>query len=405
MKRYGTLAAFLLSFIIISILAIPSFAQPPGWSGDENLAFLMEINDISIADSTLENPIPIEPTQPLSIFLTYTTGANLTLISGEFTMSYLGFPLFTQPFNFNEQLDEGASEDLINQTIDLSSLLAAGNISLITGTITGSFAFTYELLSQPGNVTVGDDFVLRIGAIGAAAIISISGLITLILTLISVFSLLLALDEFQMGILAARKMRIAKKAGDVTFFPRPVVIRQKQKKGHETPSDEMLIERVSSVAGSGWDGKRCPQCRKKWKRDAIACSKCGLDHDSAMHVFSDEISQYAPQALKIVPRKGSMTVGRLGRKLKLKPDKSGALAAALTNVGELQTKSVKVPLSKVAFSGSTFAGTYWSWIQLLSGATPSWVDLAITMALGLAVSVIIAYFMNWLARVSELGYD
>jgi hypothetical protein len=333
------------------------------------------------------------------------TAANLTLLSGTFTLSYLGFPLFTQPFSFNKQLDEGASENLINSTLDLSSLIVGGNLSLVTGTITGSFSFTYELLSQPGNITVADDFVLRIGATGAAAIISVSGLLTLGLTLFSIFSLLIALDEFQMGILAARKIRSAKKAGDVSFFPRPVVIRRKWKKGHENPSDEMLVERVSSVAGSGWNGKRCPQCHKKWKKDANECSKCGLDRASAMHIFSDEISQYAPKALSIVPRKGTMTVGRFGKKLKLKPYKSGALAAALMNIGEIQTKSVKTPLSKIAFSGITIAGTYWSWMQLLSGAIPSLVDIAITTALGLAVSVFIAYFMKWLARVPELGYD
>jgi hypothetical protein len=122
-----------------------------------------------------------------------------------------------------------------------------------------------------------------------------------------------------------------------------------------------------------------------------------------MHAFSEEIAQHAPKAVKVV--KGKMTVGRFGKKLKLKPDKSGALAAALTNIGELQTKNVKVPLSKIAFSGITFAGTYWSWMQLLSGAVPSWVDVAITMAMGVAISIFVAIFMNWLARVPELGYD
>jgi hypothetical protein len=313
--------------------------------------------------------------------------------------------LFSQPFDFNYQVAAGDSQDLINDTLDLSSYLSAGNLSLITGTITGSFSITYELLTQPGNKTVEDDFVLRIGPTGAAAIISVSGLITLGLTLLSIFSLLLALDEFQMGILAARKIRAAKKAGDVSFFPRPVVLRRKRKKNHETPHDDVLIDRVSSIAGSGWDGKRCPKCRKKWKKDAVECSKCGLDLASATHVFSDELAQYAPKAIKVVPIKGKMTVGRFGKKLKLKPDKSGALAAALTNIGEFQVKNVNVPLSKVAFSGTTIAGTYWSWNQLLSGALPSLVDIVITMAAGLAISVVIAYFMNWLARVPELGYD
>ena len=405
MKRISTIASILIPFLIVSAMMMPTSAQPPGWSGDENFAFLMEINDVSIADSNLENPIPIELTEDLSIFLTYTTGANLTLLSGDFALSYLGFPILSQSFDFNYQLDAGASEDLINDTIDLGTLLTIGNLSLITGTITGSFSFTYELLSQPGNVTVFDNFVLQIGAIGAAAIISVSGLLTLLFTLLSVFSLLLALDEFQQGILAARKIRAAKKAGDVTFFPKPVVLRRTRKKEHDDLGNDVLIQRTKSAAENGWDGKRCPQCRKKWKKAAIECSKCGLSRSSAFEVFSDEIAQLAPQALKIVSYNSKMTVGRFGKKMKLKPDKAGALAAALTNIGVFQVKNVKVPLSKVAFSGMTFAGTYWSWIQLLSGAIPSWFDIAITIAIGLAISVIIAYFMNWLARVPELGYD
>jgi hypothetical protein len=44
-------------------------------------------------------------------------------------------------------------------------------------------------------------------------------------------------------------------------------------------------------------------------------------------------------------------------------------------------------------------------MQLLSGAVPSWVDVAITMAMGVAISIVIAYLMKWLARVPELGYD
>lgn len=405
MKRSLLVVIIISSFVITSAIITPSSAQPPGWSGDANLSFLMEINNISIADSSLENPIPIELTEPIPVFLTVQTGANLTLLSGSFSLSYMGFPIADQPFDFDETMDAGISENLIDSTIDLTSLVGAGNLSLITGTITGGFTFTYELLATPGNITVTDDFVLRIGATGAAAILSVSGLITLGLTLMSIFSLLLALDEFQMGILAARKIRSAKKAGDVSFFPRPVEIRRKRKKDQETPSDDVLIQRVSSVAGSGWDGKRCPQCRKKWKKKAIECRKCGLDHASAMHVFSEEIAQHAPKAIRVIPRKGKMTVGKFGRKMKLKPDKSGALAAALMNIGEVQTKNVKVPLSKIAFSGITFAGTYWSWMQLLSGAIPSWVDVAITMAMGVAISILIAYFMRWLARVPELGYD
>ena len=74
-------------------------------------------------------------------------------------------------------------------------------------------------------------------------------------------------------------------------------------------------------------------------------------------------------------------------------------------MGVLQTKTVKVPLSKVAFSGMTLAGIYWSIMQMFYGATPDWAIVLLTTTAGLVVSVLIGYFMNFLARVPSLGYD
>ncbi|RLI49256.1 MAG: hypothetical protein DRO73_06935 [Candidatus Thorarchaeota archaeon] len=124
-----------------------------------------------------------------------------------------------------------------------------------------------------------------------------------------------------------------------------------------------------------------------------------------MEYFAHDIAKYAPRALKIVRPKSKVTVGAFSKKLKLTPNRGGALAAALTDMGVFQTRSVKVPLRKVALSGMTLAGTYWSWMQLVGGATPSWIDILLTTTVGLVVSVIIAYCMNWLARVPRLGYE
>jgi hypothetical protein len=106
-----------------------------------------------------------------------------------------------------------------------------------------------------------------------------------------------------------------------------------------------------------------------------------------------------------VKPKSKVTVGQLSKKLKLKPDKGGALAAALTDMGVFQTRSVKVPLKKVAFSGITLSASYFSWMQMIGGQTPSLIDVLLLTAGGLVVSVLIGYFMNWLARVPKLGYN
>ncbi|NWF96087.1 MAG: zinc ribbon domain-containing protein [Candidatus Thorarchaeota archaeon] len=396
----------LVTLFLWSALLSPVEAQPPGWSGDANLAFQMEINGVSIADSNSTSPIFVDPAGSLVIELRIDTGADIVLKSGAFVMTYLGVPLINQPFSFGVPLPSGTAQDLLNTSIPLGSLLSIGGITLFTGTITGYFAFIYALQATPtANVTITDDFVLHIGSGGLASIASVSGAITVGFTAMAVFSLLLALDDFQQGILAARKMRKGKTAAGVGIFPAAVVLRRKPKKDAEKVGKEELVSRVSKAASSSWDGKRCPKCGKKWKEGAQSCAKCGTDHAAALKYFSEDIAEYAPRALQVVRPKSKVPVGRFSKRLRLNPQKGGALAAALTEMGVFQTKSVKVPLKKVAFSGMTLSGTYWSWMQMFGGAAPSWIDVLLLATVGLAVSVFIGYFMLWLARVPPLGYE
>lgn len=402
------LSLFLITGLMWNWALTPVMSTPPlGWSGDDNLAFLLNVNGVPAADSDLSNPISLESNATLTLELTINVNNNLTLHSGKFMMSYMGFPIVNQPFELNQIIPAGFSAVLMNTTLSLGDLLSAGGIDLFTGTVIGSFSFTYSLnLTAPyTNTTVSDDFVLKIGGTGAAALLSVSGLLTVGFTVMAVFSLLMALDDFQQGILAARKMRGASRASEVGIFPKPVVLRRKSKKKGETIDMEELKRRVSQLAANSWDGKRCPKCHKKWKKDAPTCSKCKITKDEALKYFSADIAEYAPKAVKIVKPKSKITVGKFSKRLKLKPNKGGALAAALTDMGVFRTRSVKVPVKKVAMAGMTLASTYWSWQQIFGNATPSWVDLLLSFTLGLSISVLIAYFMKWLARVPRFGYE
>lgn len=400
-----TITCFLWSASLTSVQAAP----PAGWSGNNSLGFLLEVNGINAADSDLANPIPLlDLSADLTLELTIATGNSLYLRSGQFTMVYLGFPIINQPFDLSAVplLPDNHTESLLNTSIPLGSLLGFGNLSLISGTIIGTFSFTYANETTPTvNGTVSEDFVLQIGPTGTAALMSISGLITVGFTVMAGFSLLMSLDEFQQGIVAGSKMRRGKSASDVGIFPRAVVLRRKPKKGGETIDKEELKRRVSTAASSSWDGKRCPKCGKKWRKDAPNCGKCGIDTGGAVQYFSDDIADYAPKAMSVVRPKSKVTVGQLGKKLRLKPDKAGALAAALVDMGALQTKTVKIPLKKVAFSGMTIAGAYWSFMQMFSGATPDLVTVFLSTVVGLVISVFIGYFMAWLARFNPMGYD
>ncbi|TFF92575.1 hypothetical protein EU545_00520 [Candidatus Thorarchaeota archaeon] len=358
--------------LLWSAVLMPTSAAPPsGWSGDSSLGFLLEVNGINAANITGANPIPFNLSEPLSLDLEIATGTDLTIYEGQFSMSYLGIGIVpTQTFDLTSLgvIPDNTNATILNTSLPLGDALSFSGIPLLTGTITGVFSFIYANTTHPTvNHTVSENFVLRIGGEGLAAVYSVTGLVTAGFTLMSVFSLLLALDEFQRGIFAARKMRGATRGSDVGVMPRPAVLRRKPKKGGEEIDRDELIRRVGQI--------------------------------------NQDVAEYAPKALQVVRPKSKVTVGQLGKKLRLKPDKAGALAAALVDMGILQTKSVKVPLKKVAFSGMTLAGTYWSWMQLIGGATPDLATVILTTAGGLVVSVLIGYFMNFLSRVPELGYD
>ncbi|OLS20313.1 MAG: hypothetical protein ThorAB25_28440 [Candidatus Thorarchaeota archaeon AB_25] len=401
---------FTITCLLWSTVFVPAQAAPPaGWSGDDNLGFLLEVNGINAATSDAANPIQLDVTDPITINVTILTETNLTIHEAKFQMSYMSVPVINPPpFDMSSYglLPDGFSGSLAIPSIDLSSLFTFGNITLVSGTVTGFFSFTYSNSTSPGvNATVSENFVLRIGPAGIGVLFSVSGLITAGFAVMSIFTLILSLDEFQRGILAARKMKGATRGSDVGIFPSAVVLRRKPKKGEETIDKDELVRRVSKAADSAWDGKRCPQCGRKWKTNAPTCGKCGIDTGAAIQHFSHDIAEYAPKALRVIKPKSKVTVGQLGKKLKLKRDKAGALAAALVDMGVLQTRTVKVPLKKVAFSGMTLAGIYWSVMQMFYGATPDWVTVLLTTTAGLVVSVLIGYFMNFLAKFNPLGYD
>lgn len=399
-----------ITCLLWSTVFMPAQAAPPaGWSGDDNLGFLLEVNGINAATSDADNPIQLDVADPITINVTILTETNLTIQEAKFQMSYMSVPVINPPafdMSIYGELPDGTSTSFSLGPISLAPLFTFGNITLVSGTVTGSFTFTYSNSTSPGvNTTVSEDFVLRIGPTGFGVILSVSGLITVGFAVMSVFTLILSLDEFQRGIMAARKMKGAKRGSDVGIFPAAVVLRRKPKKGGEKIDKEELSRRVSKAADTAWDGTRCPKCGKKWKKNAPTCGKCGIDTGAAVQHFSHDIADYAPKALKVIKPKSKVTVGQLGKKLKLKRDKAGALAAALVDMGALQTRTVKVPLKKVAFAGMSFAGIYWSIMQMFYGATPSWEIVLLTTTAGLVVSVLIGYFMNFLAKFNPLGYD
>ncbi|MEM4735647.1 MAG: hypothetical protein QXS20_08025 [Candidatus Thorarchaeota archaeon] len=397
---------------LVIILVVAMFHSQPvviaeTWTDNGEVSFLAKINGVPITASNVSNPIEIDPTVDLVIGLTLNASYDIILRTFSISMSYAGLQLLSIPVDLGSvPVPAGTSVPFSNTTLPVGPMLSPGGVTLVTGTIHGEISITYSLITAPSdNRTLAESFVIRVGHSGIGALVSVAGMATLAFTAISVFGLLLSLDDFQQGILAARKVRRGKTPAGVGIFPPSIILRRRAQKGSEKIDVNELVQKVRQVARNHWDGKRCPRCNKGWKQDMETCRKCGLAKSDAMSYFAEGISEYAPRALKAVPPRSKVTVGKFSRRLKLKRDKGGALAAVLTEMGIFQTKNVKVPLRKVSMSGLTLAGTYWSWMQILGSAVPTWSDYLILAALGLVVSVIVGYLMNWLARIPPMGYD
>jgi len=359
----------LMICLIGAFLVAPVQAQPPGWSGDDNFAFLLEVDGISAVDSDATNPIPVNLTEPILLVLSIDVSANMTIVEGVFSLLYMSIPIYSTPVLNNTPASAGLSLNLFNSTVNLGDLIGPG-LDLIAGTIEGVFSITYSLSSSPSNTTiVSDNFVLQIGPQGTAALGSLAGLITIGFAVMSIFSLLKALDEFQKGILAAHKMRNGKTPKGVEIFPAAVVLRRKPG-GKEKLSKDELISRVGAAI-----------------------------------LGAESVAKYAPKAMNIVKPKSKVPVGKLSKALKVKRDVGGRLAAAMTEMKIFQTRSVKIPLKKVAFSGMTLAFTYSSVSQLLGSAAPDMLTMALTLTGALVISVVIGYLMGWLARIPKMGYE
>ena len=79
--------------LLLASVSTPVVAQAPGWSGDEHLSFLLELDGESAVYSDETNQTPIALDTPLELSLTMRTENNLTLLSGAFTMVYMSIPL------------------------------------------------------------------------------------------------------------------------------------------------------------------------------------------------------------------------------------------------------------------------------------------------------------------------
>ncbi|MCK4566195.1 MAG: hypothetical protein KAU48_02690, partial [Candidatus Thorarchaeota archaeon] len=120
---FMTVTCLLWSGILLPVQA----AAPVGWSGDSNLAFLLEVNGVNAAESDAANPIPIDLSENLNFSMDIYADTNLTILTYTFTMSYLYMPIINQGDNLGNFVEANTTIlGFVNESISLASLLSSG---------------------------------------------------------------------------------------------------------------------------------------------------------------------------------------------------------------------------------------------------------------------------------------
>jgi hypothetical protein len=93
MKRTLPHLAFILFIAGILCMYPLSPVQAQTWTDDGALSFLLEVNEISAADSDVSSPISYNLTDDLDLELTIEATQNLTIHAMRFVIQYMGIPL------------------------------------------------------------------------------------------------------------------------------------------------------------------------------------------------------------------------------------------------------------------------------------------------------------------------
>ncbi|MHA2069081.1 MAG: hypothetical protein ACXABY_32360, partial [Candidatus Thorarchaeota archaeon] len=332
-RRRRLLVGFLAvcGVVILASTGLAAAQDPPsGWFGDaEHLHARILINGDSITDTSQTQPISISLETDTTIYIEIDVIGTQAIhhLQGAIGFWYQSIKIFEVNISQANLEVLMQPDDVIppvqgNISIGdfLSTSFAGISIDLITGKFEASVSLYYLLEGEVNGVdtphSIEQVFFLTIPYSSTIdAITSIAGIATTVATGGAVIGVGTSLKSLLEGIQTAHKVRsIQKKAGEIKSLPNLTVlgalpalfsllslqVKIKKKKATEDEirtyegaeggvSEYRIRQRVRDIAPEAWAKDKCPNCKTKWRQDAVACKKCKIDIDDAQQKYADLI--------------------------------------------------------------------------------------------------------------------
>ena len=389
--------------LIVIVVSLSSTVNAFGSSKvsiqDENISITIEINNINIIDAQEESTaLMINSKEEMHIFLewnnTYSSDLKISRFEIEFT--YLDFVIYSLPYELNILTQPYATS---NHTIfqDLEPYLQQVGVQLLEGAYKIICKLSYEILEE--TVSTHELSVPLYIKIGGNLLTSIVGVAATAGTVITGLTVLGAVREVSTTIEVAKVI-------NTVVNPKTLVDLGSIPKGLDflKPADvpKETIKRMYETASKHWGGKKCPQCKAKWPRKAIACEKCGITSEAAKKLFSETVVKLTEKAkTPIYKTVGGISIKVLARSLGVDTMMVNAVLKTMLDSGLAKARvSRRFIINKFIVNGTKIVVSAIIFLQI-SGLKVFGINyLILSIVLGATISIVVGNLVNKMLNIN-----
>ena len=429
--------------ILASTILAAAQAPPAGWFGDsEHLHARISINGVSITATDQENAIPIELESGTTIDVEIDVIGTQAIhhLEGGIGFWYQSIKVFEigiAQMNLEALMHPDDDIPAVHGSITIGDFLStefAGiSIDVITGKFEASVSLYYLLEGEVDGVdtphSIEQNFFLTIEYSSAIdAITSVAGVATAVATGGAILGVGTSFKSLLEGVQTAHKVRsIQKKAGEIRSLPNLAVlgalpalfsllsmqvkIRKKKATEEEIRSYEggeggvseyRIRQRVRENAPDAWAKDKCPNCKTKWRTDALECKKCHIDIEEAQEKYADLIASKVPKALEVIGKKKSISIRKLAKRTKSNEYNAGVLGAALVDSEVTEIQKIETPVRSFVMNIGGLAFLVLTWQTLLGGAASTFQTTLTVVGGALSLAVIVALYFSRRSQIQKL---
>ncbi len=365
---------------------------------DENISVAIEINNINVIDAQEDsNALIINSKEDVYIFFEWnnTFSSDIKISRFEIEFTYLDFTIFSLPYELNIVTQ---SHTTSNYTIfqNLEPYLQQANIQLIEGAYRIICKVSYEILEETSSThELSVPLYIKIGGNLLTSVVGVAATAGTVITGLTVLG---AVRE------VSNTIEIAKIINTVVN-PQTLVDLGSIPKGldflkpGDTPKE--TIKRMYETASKHWGGKKCPQCKAKWPRKAIACEKCGITSEEAKKLFSETVVKLTEKAkTPIYKTVGGVGVKVLARSLGVDTMMVNAVLKTMLDSGLAKARvSRRFIINKFIVNGSKIVVSAIIFLQI-SGLKVFGINyLILAIVLGATISFVVGNLVNRMLNI------